>query len=120
MLLAGQQIGRVRSVDFATAPDGSATAVNSVGVEVRGNLTLYENAGVYLQLPLLGTLSSINISSVGTPAATPHAGSKQLAIEEDEVVTGRVQRRPGSWPKPVTAVNRPRNSATPWRRWRSR
>jgi ABC-type transporter Mla subunit MlaD len=88
VLLAGQQIGRVRTVDFATGADGVATAVD-VGVEVRGNLTLYENAGVYLQLPLLGTLSSINISSVGTPIASPHAGSS-AAIEEDEVVKGRI------------------------------
>jgi ABC-type transporter Mla subunit MlaD len=88
VLLAGQQIGRVRSVAFATASDGVAESVD-VGVEVRGDLTLYENAGVYLQLPLLGTLSSINISNVGNAQATPHMGASP-AIEEGEVVVGHI------------------------------
>src|ERR1051325_2767318 len=88
VLLAGQQIGRGQAGGFAKGAGGVAESVN-VGVEVRGDLTLYENAGVYLQLPLLGTLSSINISSVGTAQATPHTGSSP-AIEENEVVPGRI------------------------------
>src|SRR5205823_793301 len=85
--LGGQQIGRVVRVDFSKNANGEATALD-VLVEVRGDLTLYENAGVYLQLPLLGTLSSINISSVGSPMAV-HAGASP-AIEENEVVSGHV------------------------------
>src|SRR5262245_19985137 len=70
VLLAGQQIGQVRSVEFNKNADGLASFVD-VRVETRADLVIYENAGVYLQLPLLGTLSSINISSVGAPAE-PH------------------------------------------------
>jgi ABC-type transporter Mla subunit MlaD len=88
VLLGGQPIGRVQHVEFATGAGGVAEAVN-VGVEVRGDLTLYENAGVYLQLPLLGTLSSINISSVGSSQVATHTGSS-AAIEESEVVVGHI------------------------------
>jgi ABC-type transporter Mla subunit MlaD len=87
VLLAGQQIGQVRKVEFAKNTEGLATAVD-VSVEVRGDLTIYENAGIYLQLPLLGTLSSINISSVGTP--TPQHQGASPAIEDNEVVPGRI------------------------------
>jgi ABC-type transporter Mla subunit MlaD len=81
VLLGGQQVGRVRSVRFARDPAGKVGGVD-VGVEVRADLTLAEDAGVYLQLPLLGTLSSINISSVGTAAAP--------ALDEGDVVFGRL------------------------------
>src|SRR5947209_5374045 len=53
--LAGQQIGQVRRVDFFPRDQAEKSAVD-VEVEVRGDITLFENAGVYLQLPLLGTL----------------------------------------------------------------
>jgi phospholipid/cholesterol/gamma-HCH transport system substrate-binding protein len=86
--LAGQQIGQVRSVEFSTGPGGVVSAVD-VGVEVRADLTLYENAGIYLQLPLLGTLSSINISSVGDDKVSPFSG-KGPAIEDNEVVIGHL------------------------------
>ena len=87
VLLAGQQVGRVLSVDFAK-DNGVPTAVD-VGVEVRADVKVYEDAGVFLQLPLLGTLSSINISSVGTGAATPFSGASAM-VETGDVVRGRL------------------------------
>jgi ABC-type transporter Mla subunit MlaD len=86
--LAGQPIGRVRSVTFARNSENVPGAVN-VEVEVNSNITLYENAAVYLQLPLLGTLSSINITNVGTPNYKPFTGTSAL-IEENEVVAGHI------------------------------
>lgn len=85
VLLAGQQIGRVLTVGFATQ-DGVPTGVD-VGVEVRADVTLYEDAGVFLQLPLLGTLSSINITSVGA-GKVASAGTPR--IETGDVVQGRL------------------------------
>lgn len=87
VLLAGQQIGQVRKVEFSKTSEGLPSAVD-IHVEVRGDMTIYENAGIYLQLPLLGTLSSININSVGTPTEQ-HQGSSP-AIEDNEVVVGRI------------------------------
>jgi ABC-type transporter Mla subunit MlaD len=66
--------------------NGVPTAVD-VGVEVRSDVTLYEDAKVFLQLPLLGTLSSINITSVGTGTV---ASSGTPRIETGEVVYGRL------------------------------
>lgn len=86
--LGGQQIGRVLSVDFARAGPGALAEGVDVRVEVRADLTLYENAPVYLSLPLLGTLSSINFAGVGTPQAVASRGGP--AIEDGDTVAGRL------------------------------
>lgn len=67
--LGGQQIGQVESVDFERGKGRLPTAV-LVNVRVRGDLPLYDNALVYLDRPLLGTLSSINIADAGGPDST--------------------------------------------------
>lgn len=67
VLLGGVPIGRVVSVNIdASGPAGVPTGIN-VDVEVRKDLPLYENAGIYLEKPLLGSLSNINIAHAGTP-----------------------------------------------------
>lgn len=87
VLLAGQRIGRVLAVDFAKQ-DGVPTGV-VVDVETRADVTIYEDAGVFLQLPLLGTLSSINISSVGTgKVAAP--GGATARVESGDVIAGKL------------------------------
>jgi ABC-type transporter Mla subunit MlaD len=89
VMLAGQQIGRVLSVGFDTpAGDGVPTAVD-VLVEVRSDLTIYENALINLEKPLLGSLSSINIIAVGSrEVASPRGSGPQ--IEAGEIVPGRI------------------------------
>jgi len=87
VLLAGQKIGRVLSVDFANN-NGTPTGVD-VEVETRADVTLYEDAGVFLQLPLLGTLSSINITSTGAGKLEKHAGAS-AQIETGDTVKGRL------------------------------
>src|SRR5690349_8932504 len=51
VLLAGQQIGQVKQVEFAKDAQGLPGGVD-VRVEIRADMTIYENAGIYLQLPL--------------------------------------------------------------------
>lgn len=87
VLLAGQEIGRVRSLEFARK-DGLPVGVD-VAVETRADVTIYENAGIYLELPLLGTLSSINITNVGAGGGTKFTGAS-AAIEDGDVVTGHI------------------------------
>ncbi|HYE60897.1 MAG TPA: MlaD family protein [Phycisphaerales bacterium] len=87
VLLAGQRIGRVLAVDFARQ-DGVPTGV-VVDVETRADVTIYEDAGVFLQLPLLGTLSSINISSVGTGRVPQHIGAT-AKVETGDTVPGKL------------------------------
>lgn len=97
VLLAGKQIGQVQRVEFAverTAGQGSPkggifTPVGvNVMVEVDGSLALYENAGIYLDRPLLGNLSSLNISSTGSPEAIAFAGTSR--IESNDIVRGGI------------------------------
>ncbi|MCC6949892.1 MAG: MCE family protein [Phycisphaerales bacterium] len=88
VMLAGQEIGRVLDVSFDTpAGDGVPQAVH-VLVEVRSDLTLYEDASINLVKPLLGSLSSININAVGTPQAL--ATGKGPQIEKGEIIQGRI------------------------------
>lgn len=71
VLMGGQQVGVVRGWRFDLAPDSRGNQV-ATGVIVRAGvdsgLTLYEDAVVHLERPLLGTLSSLNIVSPGGEA----------------------------------------------------
>jgi ABC-type transporter Mla subunit MlaD len=63
--VGGQDVGVVRSVAYAT--DGNATPeFVDVVISIRRELPLYKDAVVQLELPLLGSVSLINIPSVGT------------------------------------------------------
>lgn len=84
VLLGGVQVGRVKSVAFETTSAGEATGIK-VEVEVRPDLIIQEDAGIYLEKPLLGTLSSINIASVGAGTiAQPQGASAR--IEKGDIV----------------------------------
>lgn len=90
VLLGGQRVGQVVGVEFSRGSAGGrevATGVD-VRVEVRSDLALYENASIALELPLIGTLSSLNISSVGDPAGVALAQGAGPQVEPDEVVSG--------------------------------
>lgn len=94
VLLGGQPIGHVTSVGFASDAAGvqgetSPTGID-VHVEVRGDLAIYENALVLLELPLLGNISSINIGSVGDANHVPSPRGSGPRIEAGEVVNGVV------------------------------
>jgi ABC-type transporter Mla subunit MlaD len=84
VLLGGVQVGRVKGVAFETTPNGEATGIK-VEVEVRPDVVLNEDAGVYLEKPLLGSLSSINIASVGSPLMSGFQGAS-ARIEKGDVV----------------------------------
>jgi ABC-type transporter Mla subunit MlaD len=93
VLLGGQQIGVVRSVEFATTPGPNSTIIpNGVNVrlETRADLALYENAAVYLEIPLLGTLSSINIRNAGNPDTVSAPLGASALVEAGETINGRL------------------------------
>lgn len=97
VLLGGTPVGRVTTVEFAPplSPGGPPSGVH-VGVDVKRDLVLYENANISLNQPLLGTLSSIGIRSVGDEKALTNPSPNQPApvftskptIENGETVTG--------------------------------
>jgi len=81
VLLGGQEIGKVREVKFQPAQGlGNAASPGSLDIAVeirtRAEFTFYTNAEFNLERPLLGSLSTINISSVGGPGVK---GSVELA-----------------------------------------
>lgn len=92
--LAGQQIGRVVGVKFEGVQDqpGQPMTPRSVlvRVEVERRFEFYENARVAIEKPLLGSLSSINISDTGDPKTVtdPQHGNPEL--QEDETIDGSV------------------------------
>jgi ABC-type transporter Mla subunit MlaD len=90
--VGGQKVGRVTDVRFMYADETNPTESPAVGVAVtvriRADVVLYENALVYIERPILGALSSINIADVGTPDVVPfRGGSPRLA--SDEPIPGR-------------------------------
>lgn len=88
--LGGQKIGKVTDVAFLFDEEGPlAPAVGvSVKIRVRAEVVLYENALVYVERPLLGALSNINIADAGTPDAAPYAGTSPR-LEPGEWIPGR-------------------------------
>lgn len=110
--LGGQRIGEVASIEFREG--GVARAENSkdngenpldvgviVGVRVRSPVTLRRDAVVSLERPLLGSASTLNISSVGSTGAK--------ALQEGETIAGGMAppgflAQAGLGPKRVGAV----------------
>jgi ABC-type transporter Mla subunit MlaD len=91
--IGGQAAGMVETVDFrppskavfaAVKADDSAETVPFapryvyVTVKVDSKLVLHRNAKVYLELPLLGSVSSLNIPDVGGP------GEKTAALKPEQ------------------------------------
>lgn len=67
--LGGQPVGRVDAVERRMdGPEGGRIILK---VSIAHDLVLYPDAKAYLEQPLLGTLSTINIRSLGTSAAGP-------------------------------------------------
>lgn len=87
VLLGGQPVGRVTSVTLPIG-DSKERASIDIGVAIRSDVILYDDAQVYLEKPLLGTLTSINIASMGSgtdPSKTRGASSR---LEEGETIAG--------------------------------
>lgn len=90
--LGGQEVGRVTSVELvkgAAGPGGAGTQPTAVDVHVliRADLTLYEDAWVFLERPLLGNYSTINIANAGT-GKVDHFQGASAELEPGETIKG--------------------------------
>lgn len=65
--LGGQRVGHVTKVGFNPA-EGPAKAID-VTVSIKESVALYKDAKFTLEQPLLGSVSTINIPYIGTPAS---------------------------------------------------
>jgi ABC-type transporter Mla subunit MlaD len=72
--LGGQDVGRVTGVDFSGDASGDRFTHIDVRVRVDRRVTLFSDALVVLDRPLLGTMSSINIVDVGGGGAGGASG----------------------------------------------
>jgi ABC-type transporter Mla subunit MlaD len=80
VLLGGQEVGRVTAIGFD--PPGGVPERVAVSIVVRSTISLYEDAWVFLERPLLGSMSSINFARVGgraDPAHPERPAAKALA-----------------------------------------
>jgi ABC-type transporter Mla subunit MlaD len=74
VLLGGLDVGRVTAITtiFDTTDDGVEIPVAlDVSVDVDDRVVLFSNARAYVVLPILGTMSSINIADAGGPRPGP-------------------------------------------------
>lgn len=91
VLMGGQQIGQVSDwkFDFARNDEGHEVAQ---GVIVRASidqsLTVFSDAKVFLERPLLGTLSSLNIVDAGGQRPSDPTRGVATVLERDGVLVG--------------------------------
>jgi ABC-type transporter Mla subunit MlaD len=89
VLLGGQPVGWVRSVDVSAGPDGLPGWVD-IGVAVRSDLRLFESAIATLERPLLGSTSAINFVNPGSPDRVASPTGQGPELESGEVIAGQI------------------------------
>jgi ABC-type transporter Mla subunit MlaD len=85
--LGGFKVGRVKDIAVVTTPDQPALDAR---ILVRSGITLFENAMVFLERPLLGSGSEINITSVGMHRSDADFQGQTDQLESGEIVAGHI------------------------------
>lgn len=80
VMLGGQEVGRVTSIAFGRKDDSNDVTGVDVRVAIRSDLALHEDAAAYLERPLLGSMSAINIANLGGARPTLQAGATLLGV----------------------------------------
>lgn len=91
VLMGGQQIGSVRGVRFEFAKDDKGRSLAKaviIDTAIDNDISIYENAKVYLERPLLGTLSSLNIVGVGDPSKLTTFAGAGPELDTGEMLDG--------------------------------
>lgn len=87
--LGGQAVGRVVGLGFTRDAAGVTTGVD-VRVAVKTGLVLYEDAIAFLERPLLGSQSTINIVRVGDGSGVRAAQGSGTRLEAGERLEGMI------------------------------
>lgn len=114
VLLGGQQVGRVSGINFEWAgPDAPARVPLGVlvDVEMRSDIDLYDNAGISLDKPLLGTISALNITSAGNPKTLAMKLGASDKIDDGDILLGSLAppaflAQSGFGPEQIAKVNK--------------
>lgn len=88
--VGGAKVGNVSAWSFAKDPVTSTIIGVDVEIEVRSEITLYENAVAYLVLPLLGSSSSLNFPFVGDPHSVRQPQHDNPMLQTGERIEGRL------------------------------
>lgn len=67
VLLGGQPVGKVKAVDVITEPSEGHEVGVEVLISVQSRFKFLANAVFFLERPLLGSFSSVNVTSLGDP-----------------------------------------------------
>lgn len=114
VLLGGQQVGRVSGINFEWAsPDAPARVPLGVlvDVEMRSDIDLFDNAGISLDKPLLGTISALNITSAGNPKSLAAKLGASDKIDDGDILLGTLAppaflAQSGFGPEQIAKVNK--------------
>ena len=87
--VGGQQVGKVKSIRVDRDADTGEYAVD-VTIKVRADIELYEDAWAHLEVPLLGTGSTLNIPYLGTGDGIDAAQGQSARLEPGEVLIGSI------------------------------
>lgn len=86
--VGGQQVGKVDAIRVER--DAAGEFVVNVYVDLRADIEIYENAWAYLEVPLLGTASTLNIPYLGDPQGVESPDGSSPLLEPGEVLQGSV------------------------------
>lgn len=81
VLVGGYQVGEVDSVQYELPENGGPPIGILVTIVIASRITLYTDAMVTLERPLLGSLSEINIPDVGGRRANPVLATDQTVFD---------------------------------------
>ncbi|MBK7403174.1 MAG: MCE family protein [Phycisphaerales bacterium] len=86
--VGGQNVGKVRSVRVTKDETGEWEVLATI--RIRADIDLYEDAWAYLEVPLLGTASTINIPYLGTGSEVTQAQGQSPRLEPGETLQGSI------------------------------
>ncbi|MFM9996142.1 MAG: MlaD family protein [Phycisphaerales bacterium] len=86
----GQKIGRVTRILIADGSGGGEPPSIDVGVALRADLRVHEDAVAYLVQPILGGLASINLPTLGSAAGVASPRGSGPEVEPGEAIPGRI------------------------------
>ena len=87
--VGGQQVGKVEAIRVEHDETLDDYAVN-VTIKVRADIEIYEDAWAYLEVPLLGTGSTLNIPYLGTGESVESPQGQSARLEPGEFLVGSV------------------------------
>lgn len=87
--VGGQQVGKVETIRVEHDESIDDYAVN-VRIKIRADIEIYEDAWAHLEVPLLGTGSTLNIPYLGTGEDVESPQGQSARLEPGEVLLGSI------------------------------